>query len=179
MNLMAAEKLDAPGFFKEIFDGRTDFGLVDISGVDLSAAKEFSELEPYFKKHEPVLMFYGSDFSFVKASGIYMPKAIAVGADFSGSDFSGAYLREGNFLRANLKDADFFKADLRGANLLMACLEGVKFVGANMGENLSEVYYSPDQLSLIIKARRISEQVLDEAADLVKKQLGGALRFHL
>lgn len=103
-------------FVKRILDGEREFSNIELEkGFNLSGYEGFNELQNYLKNYDlrenPVII-NNSDFSYVRADGLYLPYVQGIRAKFEK-----AYLRE---------------ADLLGASLMKAYLKGAYLLGANL-----------------------------------------------
>jgi uncharacterized protein YjbI with pentapeptide repeats len=135
------KEMSGEEFVKKLLSGERDFSGVKLEqGFDLGGCEGFGEVQAYLKgqrlRDSPVIIS-GSDFSYIKAAGLYLPfvraqRANLYGSFLKGADLSKADLREAYLERANLREAHLREADLEGANLFVAYLGETNLEGANL-----------------------------------------------
>jgi uncharacterized protein YjbI with pentapeptide repeats len=135
------KQLTGNEFITKILSGERDFSGVKLEkGFDFNAHDGFDEMQNHLSgqplQDSPVII-NGSDFSYVKARGLYLPFSMGGGANLYEADLRGANLYEAdlrgaNLLRANLLRANFWGADLRGADFEEADFEEADFEEADL-----------------------------------------------
>ena len=136
-------------FVERLMDGERDFSSTRLTGA-LHDEVGYAGLVTYLKEQDlraEKLIAAGSDWSGLKARGLFVPFSKLAGINLSGADLRGADFRRTDFTGANLEGADlsgatmigcrFQEASLAGATLRAtdfyeASLAGAKLPGADL-----------------------------------------------
>lgn len=120
------KKLKGEDFIKKLLAGERDFYGIELEySFDLSGHELYGKLQEYLKKEylqlNPV-MINNSDFSGVRAVGLYLPylkaeNSIFWNSNFEYSTFSFASFRAADFTYSELRHTDLDHTDFQKANL--------------------------------------------------------------
>ena len=163
---------------KRLMDGERDFSSTRLSGDEtaLVEAEGYSDLIKYLKEQdlrtEPVTA-ENSDWSGLKAPGLFMQFIKAAGINLSGADLRGADFRRGDF-----KEADFHEANLTGAFLIVSSFQHANFAGAVLrGADLYEASVAGANLRGADMTRGFLLRLAFKEADVTGSVFTGALLY--
>ena len=157
---------------ERIMDGERDFSSTRLSGA-LDDEAGYAGLVTYLREHDlraETLTAAGSDWSGLRARGLFFPFSKLAGINLSGADLRGADFRRTDFTGANLEGADLSGATVigcrfQGANLAGATLRATDFYEASLagaklpGADLTRAFL----LRLALKEADLSGAVLTGA----------------
>ncbi len=161
-------------FVKKILKGERDFSGIKLErGFNLSGYDGFAEMNDYLKNQDlsqnPV-QINDSDFSYVKANGIYLPLTQGVRANLNRANLNRANLNRANLNRANLYGANLYGANLDGANLNRANLSRANLDGANLNRvmNLERAIYLEYAHFLNTIVTEKEKKIIEKARESIK-----------
>lgn len=126
-------------FVKRIMDGERDFSSTRLTGA-LDAEAGYAGLDAYLREQDlraENLIAAGSDWSGLKARGLFLPFSKLAGINLKGADLRGADFRRTDFTGASFEGADLSGATVIGcrfqeANLAGATLRATDFYEASL-----------------------------------------------
>ena len=165
-------KISPKDLVKRIMDGERDFSSTRLSG-SLDDEAGYASLDSYLREQDlraGSLTAAGSDWSGLRARGLFFPFSNLAGINLSGADLRGADFRRTDFTEANLAGVDLSGATVigcrfQGANLAGATLRATDFYEASLagaklpGADLTRAFL----LRLALKGADLSGAVLTSA----------------
>lgn len=179
------KKITGEEFIRKLLDGERDFSYVALQPQNGSGkyypagwlkydfnccenmggqASPLDALRSDNLRSNPVILT-GSDFSCIRAHGIYLPHVRAIGTDFRNSSFWGADFKGGTFENANFGGAILERADLQYTGLA-----GTIFTGVDLRKslNLSPPELAQARLKDAIVTPELAEQIQTEYSKLMR-----------
>ena len=130
------KQMKGEDFIRKILEGERDFYGIELEyNFDLSGHELFGKLQNFLRKQYLVknpIMINNSDFSGVKASGLYLPYVKVESSILWNSNFEYSILNFADLHNADLTYADFRHAELDHADFRNANLQQVNFEHANL-----------------------------------------------
>jgi len=130
------KKMNGEDFIRKILEGERDFYGTELEyNFDLSGHELFGKMQDYLRKQNlekyPIIIS-NSDFSGVKASGLYLPYVKLESSVLWNSNFEYSILNFADFHNADFTYTDFRHAELDHTDFRNANLQYVNFEHANL-----------------------------------------------
>jgi len=130
------KKIRGEDFIKKILEGERDFYGIELEyNFDLSGHELFGKMQDFLRKQyleKNPIMINNSDFSGVKASGLYLPYVKVESSILWNANFEYAIFNFADLHNADLTYSDFRHTELDHADLRNASLQYVNFEHANL-----------------------------------------------